>query len=403
MRRAVSQATPVFYDARVRRTAVTAGIALLFATAVPAIARTPRPAASPEATGWTIQVASTSARAEAERLVTVLVGRDAPAFWSEAEVGGKKMYRVRVGHFRTKDEARVFAENLAPDMKLDYWIAPDDTPPAIARAATATPGATSTIEAPVRTPAPMPSASASPSAPPTPAQSAAVILAAAEAAHGGAQGGFPVLDRAASIAFRYRLKSLDPKTGEPVFTHQSYYRKGKDRLRLEIEPLEGGDGPSSVTVYTPTAAWVDAAGVRTELSPAMARARIESLGPAGVLRLPLEFPRKGAGAAGFRNATVAGPRTLNGEPVLRLDAAPPPARYREASLYVAPDTHRLAAARFLTDAGELLLTFDDYRAPRDGLLVPFHRSVYRDGTVVSSLEIDALDLDKPIDDALFTK
>lgn len=351
-----------------------------------------RRAASPA--GWTVQIASTSSRAEADRLVAVLVGRDAPAWFSQTDLGGKTMFRVRVGHFSSKDAARVFADGLPSELKSDYWIAPDDS----AVVPTPLPPAPTNAPSPTPTNAPSPSPSASPLV----EESATRILADAMAAHGGAKGGFAVLDRAGSVALRYRLKSLDAKTGEPVFTHHVYLRKGKDRLRLEIEPLEG-TGPSSTTLFTPKGAWVDATGVRTGLTPPTARARIESLGPAGMLRLPLEFPQKGAAAAGFVTATVAGPRTLNGEAVIRLDAAPPPSNYREASLYLDPSTHRLAAARFLTDAGELLLTFGDYRVLAPGLVVPFRRMVYRDGTVVSSIELDELILDGSIDDAVFAK
>jgi cell division septation protein DedD len=51
--------------------------------------------AAPDA--FTVQVASTSKRDEAERLVAVLAGRDIAAYWTEASVGGKTVYRVRVG------------------------------------------------------------------------------------------------------------------------------------------------------------------------------------------------------------------------------------------------------------------------------------------------------------------
>ena len=386
-------------------------IATLFLAAVLAAAAPAKRAAAPS--GWTVQIASTSSREEADRLVSVLVGRDAPAWFSQTDLGGRTMYRIRVGHFASKAAAKAFADGLPGELKNDYWIAPDDSavvPTPLPPAATPMPSPSATTPVIATRPSAAPSATASTATTPSPApsasplveESATRILADAMAAHGGAKGGFAVLDRAGSVALRYRLKSLDAKTGEPVFTHHVYLRKGKDRLRLEIEPLEG-TGPSSTTLFTPKGAWVDAAGVRTGLTPPTARARIESLGPAGMLRLPLEFPQKGAAAAGFVTAAVAGPRTLNGDAVIRLDAAPPPSNYREASLYLDPSTHRLAAARFLTDAGELLLTFGDYRVLAPGLVVPFRRMVYRDGTVVSSVELDEFVLDGPIDDALFAK
>jgi hypothetical protein len=384
------------------------------------LAAAPAPKARPTVAGWTVQVASTASKEEAQRLVTVLVGRDAPAWLAATEVSGKTLYRVRVGHFPDKEKAKTFADGLVEELHLTYWIAPDDVGPLVTatttQTTTLTPVSTATARA-QKTPASSPAQAATPPATPTPEAlpsealpSASEILSAAIAAHGGAQGGLEAVDHASSISLRYRLKSLDAKTGEPVFTRHVYLRKGGDRSRLEIEPMAGvtdeanrESGPASATVATPKGAWVDSAGRHTALTLPSARARIESLGAAGILRLPLEFPQKGTAAAGFTGAKVAGTRTLNGEQVLRIDASPPPASYREASLYFDPVTHLMVAARFLTDAGELLLAFGDYRTVAEGLVVPFHRMVYRDGVVVSSVELDEFLLGAPIDDSEFTR
>ncbi len=332
-------------------------------------------AAAPER--FTVQVSSTSSRAEAERLVTSLVGRDVPAYWSEANVGGKTVYRVRAGSFPTRDAAKEFAESLPDGLRSQYWVAPEEG----SRAPKANPV--------------LPAAKED--------ASASSYLAAARTAHGGADGGFAVLEKAAAVELRYRLKSLDAKTGEPVFTRHVYRRHGKDELRLDITPLEDGDTTASTTVVGKDGAWLAAEGKRGSIATGVARSRIEALGPSGMLRLPLAFPMKGAAAAGIERAKVVGERTLNGEPALRLDAAPAPAPYKEASLYLDPVTKRLMAARFLTDAGELLLEFSDYKEVAPGLVVPQRRSVWRDGTVVSTVEIDEIRLDPEFDASLFTR
>lgn len=353
------------------------------------------------AQSFTVQVASTSRRDEAERLVALLAGRDFAAYWTEASVGGKKVYRVRVGSFPTRDAAKALAEGLPSEFGLEYWIAPEDVQPP--------PAATPSPASPKSTPAVVAKAT------PTPKRKdAGDLLVGAMAAHGGAKGGFTVVDRAASVLLSYRLKSLDAKTGAPVFTRHIYRRKGKDRLRLEITAMEEGASlardangkpivaASSVTVHAPSGSFLQSGGRLSELAPSTARARIEALGPAGMLRLPLAFPNRGAAAVGITKSTIAGTRSLNGAPAIRIDATPPPKPYREAALYLDPATQRLIAARFLTDAGELLLTFSEYTPAAPGLLVPFERVVYRDGAVVSSVQIDAFALDVEMDDALFT-
>ena len=149
-----------------------------------------------------------------------------------------------------------------------------------------------------------------------------------------------------------------------------------------------------MTIADPSGGSVTSAGKTSPLAANAARARIEALGPAGMLRLPLAFPQRGAAAAGIAGATrVAGTKTIGEEPALRIDAVAPPSPYREASLYFSPETKRLVGARFLTDAGELLLTFGDYRRIGPSLIVPFRRSVYRDGALVSAVEIDDLQLE----------
>lgn len=334
-------------------------LALLLATAAPE--------------RFTVQVASTSARAEAERLVTTLVGRDVPAYWSEVRVGDKTMYRVRAGSFPTREAAKAFAASLPEDLELQFWVAPEE----------------STTPKTKATPAPPKD------------DTATSHLEAARRAHGGDAGGFARLARAEAVELRYRLKSLDAKSGEPVFTRHVYRRLGES-LRLDITPIES-KASASTTVLASDGAWVGIDGKRASVAAASARSRIEALGPAGMLRLPLAFPSKGASAAGIERATLIGERTLNGSPALRIDAKPAPAPYREASLYLDPVLKRLMAARFLTDAGELLVEFSDYKEVAPGLLVPMRRNVWRDGTIVSTVEIDELRLDPELDASLFTR
>lgn len=391
---------PLSYPGRVRGTVV--------AAALLAILISPGTHAAQTQT-FTVQVASTSKRDEAERLVALLAGRDIAAYWTEASVGGKTVYRVRVGSFPTREAAKQLAEELPTEFGFEYWIAPEEARPALA-VATQAPAPTAKPAASVK---PIPTAGAK-ATPPPKTEDASSLLAAAMQVHGGAAGGFAAVDRSASVYLSYRLKSLDAKTGAPVFTRHVYRRKGKDRLRLEISAIEESASlardasgkpivaASSVTVHAPGGSFIQADGRLSELVPSTARARIEALGPAGMLRLPLAFPNRGAAAVGITKASVAGTRTLNGAAAVRIDANPPPKPYREASLYVDPGSQRLIAARFLTDAGELLLTFSDYRTVAPNLIVPFERVVYRDGNVVSSVEIDAFTLDTEMNDALFT-
>jgi len=83
------------------------------------------PAARPEpvppkasASGWAVQVGSFSDRANADRLVEDLLAARYPAFQEQTEVGGKTLYRVRVGPEEDRGLADAMAAGIAKRFKL---------------------------------------------------------------------------------------------------------------------------------------------------------------------------------------------------------------------------------------------------------------------------------------------
>jgi len=61
---------------------------------------------------YTVQVASSQSEAKALALVNRLKAKDYPAYIEEVELKGKKWYRVRVGFFRNRDDARRLVDKL---------------------------------------------------------------------------------------------------------------------------------------------------------------------------------------------------------------------------------------------------------------------------------------------------
>jgi cell division septation protein DedD len=77
--------------------------------------------ASPAAasTGWTVQVASTTDLGEALKVVQRLRANGFDAYTRRREIAGATWYRVRVGNFATRAEAKRLEEQLRRELQLD--------------------------------------------------------------------------------------------------------------------------------------------------------------------------------------------------------------------------------------------------------------------------------------------
>ncbi len=69
-----------------------------------------------------IQVFSSADQSQADRIRDRLAGGGYKAYLSPVEVGGHTMYRVRLGPFKSRDEAQKTAEKVRKGYKLDTWV-----------------------------------------------------------------------------------------------------------------------------------------------------------------------------------------------------------------------------------------------------------------------------------------
>lgn len=93
----------------------------------PAPAKAPRPAKTTAAPAvpkgaYVIQVFSSPDQAQAERIRARLTGGGQNAFLSPIDRGGRTMYRVRIGPFKSHDEAQKVADKVRTGYKLDTWV-----------------------------------------------------------------------------------------------------------------------------------------------------------------------------------------------------------------------------------------------------------------------------------------
>ena len=89
----------------------------------PARAEAPVPAEPKRTAGQVvIQVFSSAEKDQAERIRGQLVRGGQRAYLSPVEVGGRTMYRVRIGPFGSRGDAQKVAEQVRKGYKLDTWV-----------------------------------------------------------------------------------------------------------------------------------------------------------------------------------------------------------------------------------------------------------------------------------------
>jgi DedD protein len=71
---------------------------------------------------YVIQVFSSPDQAQAERIRGKLAGGGQKAYLSPIDRGGRTMYRVRIGPFKSRGDAQVVADKVRKGYKLDTWV-----------------------------------------------------------------------------------------------------------------------------------------------------------------------------------------------------------------------------------------------------------------------------------------
>lgn len=84
----------------------------------------PAPVVDPVTDPFTLQVAAYLKESDARRYTENLIGQGLDAYWNRASGANKTWYQVRVSHFKTKDAARAFGEDLKKRQIIDdFYVA----------------------------------------------------------------------------------------------------------------------------------------------------------------------------------------------------------------------------------------------------------------------------------------
>lgn len=72
---------------------------------------------------YTVQVMATSSKSKAEQQLSTLQANGYTAFMKEEKAGETSVFKVRVGRFNDKDQAKKIATRLKQELRLESWVA----------------------------------------------------------------------------------------------------------------------------------------------------------------------------------------------------------------------------------------------------------------------------------------
>ena len=217
------------------------------------------------------------------------------------------------------------------------------------------------------------------------------ILVRAAAALGGVQGGKDVLDAATSVRFEY-----DRALEGGLEAHHLFVRRGADQA-LSVR-IEGGDGIDSETRVLGGQAWLRTGRDGTfALQDAQRGAELmHRASPVGLLPLVLTLADAIEGRPELRLMSHRGTATVDGEAcdvlVFAGDRTSGP-----MSLEIG-QTKGLVRRVSFEDG--VVHQFDDYFAPANGIQIPRTIRTWRDGKLLETTRITALELNGSLPESM---
>ena len=207
---------------------------------------------------------------------------------------------------------------------------------------------------------------------------------------GGADGGAAVLSKATAFDLQFRRTIKDSHSRDEVSaSHRYLWLDSGSRRRLDIR-IEEGEGKDSASVLTADDAWLLVDGAAHPVDREAARAQLTEFDPLRLFSVPFALGAEGRqilGAASLSAAEKDGDRFVligrneEGEETSRLE--------------VDARTYRPVMVQFQSSSGLVEYRYGKYQEVADGLLVPFEREFWRNGTRISRTEIARFVLQAP--------
>ncbi len=223
--------------------------------------------------------------------------------------------------------------------------------------------------------------------------SVADLLARAEVAHGGKGGGARALARAGAVHFGFtRTVPID---GKPRTVRHDYWRNANGR-RLAVET--NGVGVDSLAVAGPAGAWLKSGGTVRMRDIGVLYASIDDFAPEVIVTLALDVPSL------LQSPEVERFKLLEGaESGVRIGQGGDESEVGLSFLDLDPTTGRLIRARYVTDAGPILVEMSGWKEAAAGVVIPGEVRVERADGSVETVKIERLEVLDTVPAGTFNK
>ncbi len=223
--------------------------------------------------------------------------------------------------------------------------------------------------------------------------SVAELLARAEVAHGGRGGGARALARAGAVHFVFTRTV--PIEGKPRTVRHDYWRDADGR-RLGVET--NGAGIDSVAVVGPAGAWLKSGGTVRMRDIGILVASIDDFAPEVIVTLALDAPSL------LQSLELERFKQLEGaESGVRLGQGGDESEVGLSFLDLDPTTGRMLRARYVTEAGPILVEMSGWKEPSAGVVVPGEVRIERADGAVETLKVERLELLDAVPAGTFNK
>lgn len=211
---------------------------------------------------------------------------------------------------------------------------------------------------------------------------------------GGTEGGAVVLEKQSAwdLAFRRTIKDSH-SNDEVAADHRYVWLDHGARRRLDIRIVDG-EGKDSASVITADGAWLVVDSAVHDVEREAALAQLTEFDPLRLYSVPFALGAEGRqilNAASLSAAEKDGDRFVligrdeDGNETSRLE--------------VNARTYRPLMVQFQSSSGLVEYRYGAYKEVADGLLIPFEREFWRNGTRISRTEVSRFKLASPKDAA----
>jgi len=216
----------------------------------------------------------------------------------------------------------------------------------------------------------------------------AALVARAQEAMGGAEGGHVALAALPGYRLTYRMEAHDTLLGKSYTADHVFERSLDGATRLEVKLLKGS-GEDSVAYAGAEEAWVQVDGTRNEFTPEEVLGRVDDFAPESLFQVPLDIATRGLESfpEELRSRLVVDAPAEGAQKNRVLIRGIDTAGVEQLTLTLHTGTGRPTRATFLSVAGQIEYHFDDYREVAPQVVIPFRRTFLRNGVLLSDLTV----------------